>query len=379
MSWLEDLWWREEADAAHPALIAPLAAAERIFRAGSAARGAAYRLGLVRQFRAGAPVISLGNLAVGGAGKTPATIAVAERLLARGRRVAVLSRGYGARRSDARLVSDGTRVLLPPEEAGDEPLLIARRLPGVAVLCGAVRAEIARTAVEDLGADVLVLDDGFQHRALRRDLDVVVLDAANPSGNGRLLPLGPNREPWSALGRAHLAWLSRADQAPPEALEALRTRIRAVTGKPPVESRHAVQDVLDSALTRSFGADALAGRRVLLLCALARPEGFRRTLAVLGAEVAAERVFRDHHAFSEKEIEEALCAAAAAGCEVVATTEKDAMRLPARLAGDARWRVVRIGAEIVAGGALLDELLDLALARGGQASESRRELSRPRP
>jgi tetraacyldisaccharide 4'-kinase len=363
VSWLEDIWWRAKDQAPHPALLAPLAVAERIFRAGSAARGALYRSGLARQRRAGAPVISLGNLAVGGAGKTPATLAVAERLLARGRRVAVLSRGYGARRTDARVVSDGRRVLLPPEEAGDEPLLIARRLPGAAVLCGARRVELARRAVDALGADALVLDDGFQHRGLARDLDVVVFDAANPSGNGRLLPLGPNREPWSALGRAHLAWLSRTDQAPPGALDALRARVAAATGQPPVESRHAVDDVLDGALARTFGPDVLSGRRVLLLCALARPDGFRRTLADLGATVAAERVFRDHHAFRSGEIEEALRAAAAAGCDGVATTEKDAIRLPPRLAADPLWRVVRISSRIVAGGPLLDVLLDRALTR----------------
>jgi tetraacyldisaccharide 4'-kinase len=370
MSWLEDIWWREDADAPHPALRASLSAAERIFQAGSAARGALYRAGLVRRLRAGAPVVSIGNLAVGGAGKTPATITVAERLLARGRRVAVLSRGYGARRSDDRLVSDGRRVLLSAAEAGDEPLLIARRLRGAMVLCGARRIELARRAVDELGADALVLDDGFQHLALLRDVDVVVLDAANSSGNGHLLPRGPNREPWSALGRAHLAWLSRTDQAPPAVLDALRARVREATGVPPIESRYAVDDVLDGTLARSLGPNALAGRRVLLLCALARPEGFRRTLAELGAELGGERVFRDHHSFAEKEVEEAFQAAGAAGCEAIATTEKDAVRIPASMADDPRWRVVRISSRIVAGGEILEEHLDRALASSGRAAAS---------
>jgi len=362
VSWLEDIWWREEAEGPPRALLAPLALAERVFRAGAAAHSALYDAGLARQVRAGAPVVSIGNLAVGGAGKTPAALAVAERLVARGRRVAVLSRGYGARRTDARVVSDGTRVLLAAEDAGDEPFLLARRLPSAAVLCGPSRAELARRAVEELRADALVLDDGFQHRRLARDVDVVVLDAANPAGNGRLLPRGPNREPWSALSRAQLAWISRVDQAAPRELEALRARVRAATGREPVQSRHAVTDVLDGSLANSLGKGALAGRRALLLCALARPDGFRRTLADLGAVVAGERVFRDHHAFSEGEIEEALRAAAAAGCDVVATTEKDAVRLPPRLAADPHVHVVRISAEIVAGGDVLDALLDGAFA-----------------
>ncbi len=372
MSWLEDIWWRGEAKGRPRALLAPLALAERVFRAGAAARSALYDAGLARQVRAGAPVVSIGNLAVGGAGKTPAVLAVAERLVARGRRVAVLSRGYGARRTDARVVSDGARVLLAPEDAGDEPFLLARRLPSSAVLCGPARAELARRAVEELGADALVLDDGFQHRPLARDVDVVVLDAANPAGNGHLLPRGPNREPWSALSRASLAWISRVDQAPPGALGALRERVRAATGRPAVESRHAVTDVLDAALLRSLGKGTLGGRRVLLLCALARPEGFRRTLAGLGAVVAVERVFRDHHPFTEGEIEEALRAAAASGCDVVATTEKDAVRLPPRLAADPRIHVVRISAEIVAGGDVLDELLDQAFATPSETTTQTR-------
>ena len=363
MSWLEELWWRPEPPGPRLALV-PLAAAEALFRAGAAARGALYDRGLARATVPGAAVISVGNLVVGGAGKTPVTLAIGERLVARGRKVAVLSRGHGARRADPRLVSDGARVLLSAEEAGDEPSLLARRLPGVAVLCGPHRAALARRAVAELGADALLLDDGFQHRALARDLDVVVLDAASPCGNGRLLPRGPNREPWSALRRAQLAWLSRVDQADPAALEALRARARQATGRAPVESRHLVTDVLDGALRRSLGVGALAGRRVLALSGLARPGGFRRTLAALGAEVVLERAFRDHHRFTPAELAEALGAAEAARCDAIATTEKDAVRLPPEAAADPRWRVVRIRAEVCAGGGDLDALLAGALARG---------------
>ena len=212
MSRLEDIWWEEAGGPG--ALAAPLALAEAAFRIGAALRGALYAARLLPVARAGAPVVSIGNLAVGGAGKTPATLAVTERLVARGRRVAVLSRGYGAERGDPRVVSDGRRMLLDSAQAGDEPFLIARRLPGVAVLCGPRRAELARRAVEALGADALVLDDGFQHRALARDLDVVVVDAASPGGNGRLLPRGPNREPWAALSRAQLGWIRAATRCP---------------------------------------------------------------------------------------------------------------------------------------------------------------------
>jgi tetraacyldisaccharide 4'-kinase len=362
VSLVEDIWWREVERPIDRLLLAPLAVAEAAFRVAVALRGALYAGGLLPVARAGAPVFSLGSLAVGGSGKTPAALALARRLVGRGRTAAILSRGYGARRGDARIVADGERILLGAADAGDEPLLLARRLPGLRVLCGPRRAELARRAVADLGADALVLDDGFQHRSLHRDLDAVVLDASNPFGNGRLLPRGPNREGRGALARAGLAWLSRTDQASPESLARLRALAADATGRPPVESRHAVADLADGALARSFPAGSLAGRRVLLLAAIARPAGFRRTVEGLGASVVAERIFGDHHPFAPAELDEALAAARAAGCDFVATTEKDAIRLSTPWAGEAMLRVVRIESEIVRGEDVLDEAIDRALA-----------------
>jgi tetraacyldisaccharide 4'-kinase len=364
MSLLDEIWWRERPWPGQRVLLAPLGAAEWVFRAGAAVRSALYSGGVLPAARAGVPVISIGNLAVGGAGKTPAAIAVARRLVARGRRVAVLSRGYGAVRSDARVVADGARVLLSAEEGGDEPVLIARRLPGVAVLCGPRRIEVARLAAGSLGVDALLLDDGFQHRALARDLDVVVLDAANPFGNGHLLPRGPNREPRAALRRAGLVWLSRTDGAAPAALELLRAMAREATGHEPVESRHAAVDVVDGTLTRSFGLGALRGERVHLVCGIARPGAFRRTVEALGGEVVAERRFPDHHRFSDRDIRGVLGGGQgrdAAGWLV--TTEKDAVRLSPETAAHPRLRVIRIEAEILAGEAILERALDAAVAR----------------
>ena len=362
MNALERAWWRRDAGLAERALLLPLAAPEWLFRAVAAARALAYDRGLLAAARAGAPVISIGNVAVGGAGKTPAALAVAERLRARGRRVAILSRGYGALRTDARVASDGRGRRLPASEAGDEPALMARRLPDVPVLCGPRRAELAVRATDELGADALVLDDGFQHRALARDLDVVVLDAANAFGNGHLLPRGPNREPRSALRRAGLLWLSRADQARADALDALRALAREATGRAPVESRHAPVDVLDGALERSMGAASLRGQRVLLLSGIARPGGFRATVEGLGAVVEEERAYRDHHAFTSSELDEALGAAAAARCDAVVLTEKDAVRLPPERAAEPGLRVVRIEAEVIRGAAELEAAIDRAIS-----------------
>jgi tetraacyldisaccharide 4'-kinase len=366
-SLLEAIWWSERPGAAGIVLAPPLRLAAVLFRAVAALRGALYDAGVFQAVRVDAPVISIGNVAVGGAGKTPAALAVAARLRARGRRVAVLSRGYGATRADPRVVSDGVSVLLGAAEGGDEPVLLARRLPGTPVLCGPRRAVLARAAIRDHGADVLLLDDGFQHRALARDLDIVVLDAANPFGNGRVLPAGPNREPRSALRRAGLVWLSRADQADERRLEPLRALAREATGRAPVESRHAPVGLVDTHLAPAGGLELLRGRRVLLLAGIARPGGFRRTLAGLGAEVAAEAVFPDHHRFGPGDLEGVLRAADAARCELVVTTEKDAVRLPAGAAADPRVRALRIEAELLRGAESLDPALDAALGAAAAA------------
>lgn len=364
MSLLERAWWSPRPGPLARLLLLPLQGAALLFGAVVALRGWLYARGWLASARAAAPVISVGNLAVGGAGKTPVTMAIARRLSARGRAVAVLSRGYGATRRDARVVADGRAVLLDAAEGGDEPVLLARRLPGLRVLCGPRRAELAVTAVAAMGADALLLDDGLQHRALARDLDVVVLDAANPLGNGWLMPAGPGREPASALRRAGLVWLSRVDQADPATLARWRAAALAATGRPAVESRHAPVDVVDGRLGRSLGLAALRGQRVLLLSGLARPGAFRRTVEGLGAEVVAERRHPDHHRFTAAELDDALAAAAAAGAALVVTTEKDAVRLDPARAAESRLAVVRIEAEVLAGEGALDEALDAALALG---------------
>ncbi len=369
MSFLDAIWWRERPFPGRGALLLPLSAAEWAFRAAAGLRGSLYSGGVLRVARAGVPVISIGNLSVGGAGKTPAAMAVASRLVARGRRVAVLSRGYGAVRTDARVVSDGKSVLLSAADGSDEGVLVARRLPGVAVLCGPRRTELARLARGSLGSDVLLLDDGFQHRALARDLDVVVLDAGNPFGNGHLLPRGPNREPRNALHRAGLVWLSRVEGAAPDGLERLRELAREATGHEPVESRHRPVDLLDGRFLTSFGLEALRGRRVRLLSAIARPGAFRRTVEALGAVVTGEKRFRDHHRFREAELRDVLGPARSDGAEEewVVTTEKDAVRLGADPAGHPRLRVLRIEAEVVRGEEVLGRALDSALARYGSS------------
>jgi tetraacyldisaccharide 4'-kinase len=281
-------WWQRHP----PAWSAPLLALSAVYRAGAAVHRAA-----VRPVKLELPVISVGNLTVGGAGKTPVTLELAQRLSARGSRPAILSRGYGRRSRDALEVLPDT----PADLAGDEPLLLARR--GCMVFVGPRRAELAGLA-RRRGADVILLDDGLQHHALARDLDVIVADASNPFGNGRLLPAGPLREPPSALRRVPrgLVWLTWCDQP-------RDPRTSALAGFPCVESAYAAR------------AD-LRGKRVFLFAGIARPERFAATVRGLGAEIAGTRWFPDHHPFSAHELAQVRAAGA-----LPVTTEKDLARI----------------------------------------------------
>lgn len=353
---ISELWYEREETVARRLLLAPLA---KVFEAGAAARRWMYDVGLLQKRRAGAPVISIGNLVAGGAGKTPVVLHVAERLLAAQRRVAVLSRGYGRRGGGMRVVSDGTgNAPLDAALAGDEPHLIARRVPRAVVLVGPRRAELAAAACERFGAQALLLDDGFQHLALARDVDVVVVDAAAPFGNGHLMPRGPLRERPEALRRAQLVWLSKTDQAAPEALETLRRLARDATGRAPVESAYRATDVLDAALEHSRGPDALRERSVFLLAGLARPASFRATLQKMGARIAGEAIFPDHHRFTAAELDSVIARARSLACDAVVCTEKDAVRL----APGSPVLSVRISVEILAGGDQLDAVLQPLLS-----------------
>jgi tetraacyldisaccharide 4'-kinase len=316
-------WWEEDP----PAWSLPLELAALAYRAGAALHRA-----LSRPARAGAPVISIGNLTVGGAGKTPVALALAVRLRARGRKPAVLSRGYGRRsREPLRVAPDASA-----RDCGDEPLLLARR--GLTVFVGPRRAALAKLAVEQ-GADVLLLDDGLQHHALARDLDVVGVDASNPFGNGRLLPRGPLREPVSALRRVPrgLLWLTRCDlpRSP---------RLSGLPGWPTVESAF-----------EPTGAAGLRGARVFLFAGIARPASFEATVRGLGAEIAGARWFRDHHFFRAGEISALQREAQHAGAGALATTEKDFVRIDAGLA--AGIVPVPVELRISSGGQALDAAL----------------------
>jgi tetraacyldisaccharide 4'-kinase len=364
-------WYEARPTLGRRLLLGCLAPASWAYRAATAVRGRAYDRGWLATERAPIPVVSVGNLVVGGAGKTPVVLEVATRLQDLGHRVAILSRGYGARRQDARVVSDGTRLLLEAEDAGDEPHLLARRCAGAVVLAGPDRAALARRAAAEHGATIAILDDGLQHRRLHRDLEIVVIDASEPVGNGRLFPRGPLREAESALARAHLVWLSRTDETGEQPLAAA-ARLDAMlrrSGCPVVRSRYRAADLCDGSGGPVGPPSRLEDARVLAVAGIARPRSFVSALSAQGARVVGTRFFADHHPFTGEEAKALVTEARRLEARIV-TTEKDA----ARLALDpAEILVLRIESVLVEGEGDLDRLLEALRRAEGSETEARRD------
>jgi tetraacyldisaccharide 4'-kinase len=307
-----------------------------------------YDQGWAASWRVPVPVVSVGNLTLGGTGKTPCVEYVARWYHQRHLRVGLLSRGYGT--------SAGPN---------DEALVLEENLPDVPHWQGADRAALARSAIGEDGSDLLILDDGFQHRRLHRDLDLALVDGTDPWGQGRIFPRGLLREPPSVLRRADLVLLTRCDQVEADRLARLRDEVAcAAPGVPIVETVHRPVALRDSAGKES-APELLAGRKVAAFCGIGNPDAFRGTLAALGARVAAFRTFSDHHAYTGADVAslDAWLARQAPEC-VAVTTQKDLvkLRLP-RLGGLPLWGL-RIALEVRAGADVLDRTLGSVLPGG---------------
>jgi tetraacyldisaccharide 4'-kinase len=284
-----------------------------------------YRRGTFQTTKLDRPVISIGNITTGGTGKTPLVEYVAKFLASQGKRVCILTRGYG--RKDPHLqviVSDGYDVLTSPSEAGDEPYLLATKLAGqAAVISSADRIAAAEEAINDFGTEVFVLDDGFQHLRLARDLNIVCVDATNPWGGGRLLPYGRLRESLEGMSRADCVVLTRCDQV--ESVAALRAEVSELTdGRPIFESR--MRPLRVASLKNGPETIALPGR-VGAFCAVGNPGSFFESLRGLGYELGLERAFADHHVYTTGDIEQLNQLAQQSGASALITTAKDAVKL----------------------------------------------------
>ena len=334
---------------AEPGRPGPVASALRGFLGGCAglyglgleAYLAGERLGLRRRARLPVPIISVGNLSVGGTGKTPMTQFLCRRLQAEGKRVAVLSRGHGGEGHSVRLVSgtDGG-ALLSAGQAGDEPHLLARTLPNVPVFVGKDRRLSGREALRRFDLDALILDDGFQFWQLDRDLDIVLLDARRPFDNGFALPRGLLREPKQHLRRAGPVVATRVGSLGPEDREALAAQVHALAPDAPLffaDHRAAGLVPADDLLAPMRPASDLHDRRVFAVSAIAQPLSFIGTLErEVGAEIAGHLFWADHHKISPDDARAALGAAARAGAEAIVMTEKDAVKWPPAAHSDER-------------------------------------------
>jgi tetraacyldisaccharide 4'-kinase len=291
-------------------------------------RERAYATGRLASLRLPCPVVSIGNLSLGGTGKTPHVQAMVRWLRERGKRPVVVSRGYGGTvgRGPA-VVSDGERVLLSPREAGDEPVMIAHFLRGVPVIVGSDRFSAGVCAVEKLGADVIVLDDGFQHLRLAREVDLVLLPANGPFSKERVFPGGDLREPVSALSRATAVLLTRAEAVPAGERELVRHRVQTTVPGVPVFFSETRVTGMRSVGGRCEGPGYLKGAAVLAFCALGDPQAFWDTLERLGADVKGREAFPDHYFYKAADLARLLALARATGAQALVTTAKDVVKI----------------------------------------------------
>lgn len=289
-------------------------------------------------------VLSIGNLTLGGTGKTPAAMMLAEWALREGHRVAILSRGYkGKYRGRVLEVTDGHEIKTGPAEAGDEPFLMANRVRSVPVIISKKRYVAGMYAHRKFGTDFFILDDGFQHLALKRDFDLALMDALQPFGNGRLLPWGPLREPVSYLARADAFLMTSGCPGLSDQESHCATYLaRRFPDKPVFRSQHMPDRVFLPNRKEDYDPAFMKGKKVLAFAGIARPERFGDTLKGLGAEVLAFHAFRDHHPFSIKEIRDLVHLKKRIGAHLLVTTEKDWVRIQQRVDDDFAYLTLRL-------------------------------------
>jgi len=338
--------------------------ASKIFAMAVKLRRFLYNVRILRDATLGVQVIAVGNLTVGGTGKTPVVEKFARELRDAGRNVAILSRGYRSKpppfhvwlknkvlfREDTtppRIVSDGKSLLLDSEMAGDEPHMLASNLKDVVVLVDKDRVKSGRYAIEQFGCDTLLLDDGYQYWDLRgRRHDVVLIDRQQPFGNEHLLPRGTLREPPSHLARANTIFITKSDGK----TEELRRRITSLNPTAAIiECVHSPMYLEDVFTGERKTLDFIKGHKVGSFCGIAQPESFEQSLVKLGADLVYSKRFADHHRFSQQEILNAINRGKKRQAELIVTTQKDAVRFPKLDRRDLPIYFMRVEINIVSG------------------------------
>ena len=347
-----------------------LLALSKVFTLAVKARLFLYNVRILRDSTLGVQVIAVGNVTVGGTGKTPVVEKFARELTDAGRKVAILSRGYrsnpgplGPRllnklllRDDTtppRVVSDGKNLLLNSETAGDEPYMLASNLKDVVVLVDKDRVKAGRYAIAKFGCDTLLLDDGYQYWKLRgRRKDIVLVDCQQPFGNEHLLPRGTLREPPTHLDRASVIFLTKSDG------DTARLRARIAKHNPRASVIECVHHPLyfeDVFTGERHALDLIRGRRVASLSGIAQPESFERSLRAQGADLVYSKRFADHHRFTQQEVIKVINRAKKKEAEMIVTTQKDAVRFPKLDRRDLPLYFMRVEIKIVQGATDFEE------------------------
>ncbi|MGQ9661928.1 MAG: tetraacyldisaccharide 4'-kinase [Kiritimatiellia bacterium] len=344
-----------------------------------------YAKGIFRHHTLGCQVISVGNLSVGGTGKTPVVEIFARELQKRGRKVAILSRGYKkaepplyervlntllmrSQRQPSRVVSDGKRLLLDSAMSGDEPYMLASNLPNVVVLVDKNRVKSGRYAIRKFGCDTLILDDGLQYLALKHRIQIVLVDRTNPFGNEYLLPRGVLREPVRNIRRADFIFITKSDGT---GCTELKHRLRELNPRAEIiECRHQPRRLVNVYTREEKGLELLKGLRVVAVSGIASPAGFEQELEKLGAELLLRRRFADHHRYTEQEIIHLINLAREFGADAIITTEKDAVRFPRLIRWDVPIYFLRVDIEILTGAKDFQECISRICFRNEDTSES---------
>jgi len=331
-------WWKD-------VLLFPLFAVSCIYGVVVWIRKTLYQRGLFKSRELPCKVISVGNMTLGGTGKTPLVIALARELQKRGINLGILSRGYkGMKERQGGIVSDGERVCLTPAEAGDEPFMLAQMLSGVPVLVGKKRYAMGIYAHERFGMDVLILDDGFQHLRIKRDVDIVLIDARRGFGNGRLFPRGPLREPLRCLRRASMLLLTKAE--PSQTLDEIEGVLRYHAPAVPLyHSRYRSVFLLEASSRKMVPPHMVCGKRAFAFAGIADPGYFVYLLKELGAEVVKEIHFPDHYNYELKDL--MILREQGATVDLFVTTEKDFVKLQRLPLDDIPLYILGIEQEIV--------------------------------
>jgi tetraacyldisaccharide 4'-kinase len=371
----------------------PLGVAACAYSIGIRLRNLFYSTGLLKSHRADVPVVSVGNITAGGTGKTPLVIWICNTIYKISNiknqkcGIAILTRGYKARGT----TDEGRRTMEDGRGTVDEPAIIAESCPQAKVIVNPNRAEAAAEAVDKFGAKVLVMDDGFQHRKLARDLDIVTIDATCPFGYGKLLPAGLLREPVSSLKRADAAILTRCDQVSESKLSRIEQELRLINPdmiiaksihKPTgarysepleiVDSRLRGNDkkIVDSCptsagagLRRNDSIDQLKGKKVFAFCGIGNPDAFLNTIRNIGANLVGSKIYNDHHSYTDSDVDDIHNQANRLGADLILTTQKDHTRCAIR---DARYEIpfayLAVEIKFIAGEDKLKQLIEDALA-----------------